>query len=668
MFKYLLFGIPGWVARTVLITILITSGVMLGYAAYHDAPTFDESAHIPAGYANVHELDYRLNPEHPPLVKAIAAFPLLALNLNFPTHLAAWQTDVNGQWVMGGNFFYNSGNDAALLVRTARLGPILITLLFILVVYWWSSRLMGKMLALIPTFLIAWSPNILAHGHLVTTDIGAALGITLATMMFIQFLFFPSRKHLLFAGLAFGLAQLLKFSAVLLLPYFLVLIFVFWLASIARDWDATDAKARFKRFFIRGLRYLKSTVVIFILGYVLVVYPVYFLFTIHYPGDRQARDTEVILQSFANGTTPAGQACSGLRCLADVTIKAAHNRALQPFAEYSLGVLTAFQRSQGGNANYFLGKVSGSGTSTYFPIVYLLKEPVPVLLIILIGLITAIYAAWNSLRNKPDATGLVHITPFRSRIAELAGSETAFSVFAMLFFVALYWYTSITSPLNIGLRHLIPTFAFTYILATMAWKRWIAPPVAGGSSALTGSNAMLAGVLSRFSTLPQMIGRGVTFGVLIFLFALSTLVATPDFISYYNVLAGRTWNGYRYATDSNYDWGQDLYRLKEFVDEHPEIDRIAVDYFGGGSPAYTLGAKEENWWSSRGNPAESGIHWFAVSVNTLEGSIQPTKGFYERKPEDQFPWLVSSRESDPGIGGLPRPDFRAGPSIFIYQL
>lgn len=668
MFKYLLLGIPTWIARAVLVTIIITSAVMLGYSAYHDAPTFDESAHIPAGYANVRELDYRLNPEHPPLVKAVSALPLLALNLNFPTHLAAWQTDVNGQWVMGGNFFYNSGNDAALLVRTARLGPILLTLLLILVVYWWSSRLMGPMLALIPTFFVAWSPNILAHGHLVTTDIGATLGITLATMMFIQFLFKPSRKHLLFAGLAFGFAQLLKFSAVLLIPYFLVLIFIFWIASIARDYDSTAVEARLKRFVIRGALYLRSTIVVFIVGYVLVVYPVYFLFTVNYPGERQARDTEAILGSFAGGTTQEGGTCSGLRCLADVTIDAAHNRVLQPFAEYSLGVLTAFQRSQGGNANYFLGKVSGSGTSTYFPIVYLLKEPIPMLLVLLIGLITALASAWKSLRNKPDATGLVHITPYRTHVANLSQSETAFTIFAMLFFVLLYWYTSITSPLNIGLRHLIPVFPFTYILATLAWKRWIVGPTPAGQAAMTGPNAALLGALSRMSALPQMISKGAIFAVLIFWFMLTTLIASPHFISYYNAFAGGTSGGYRVATDSNYDWGQDLYRLQEFVASHPEIDRIAVDYFGGGSPQYSLGTKSENWWSARGNPKDAGIEWLAVSVNALEGSIQPTKGDYDRKPQDEYRWLTEYRKSEPGMGGLPKPDFRAGTSIFIYKL
>ena len=65
--------------------IIAIAGVLLFYAAATDSAIFDESAHIPAGYSYVRYLDYRLNPEHPPLLKALAAFPLLFMNLNFPT-------------------------------------------------------------------------------------------------------------------------------------------------------------------------------------------------------------------------------------------------------------------------------------------------------------------------------------------------------------------------------------------------------------------------------------------------------------------------------------------------------------------------------------------------------------------------------------------------------
>jgi Dolichyl-phosphate-mannose-protein mannosyltransferase len=685
MLKFFFAGAPVWLRNVLLAVILVSSLGMMSYAAYHESATFDESAHIPAGYSYVKLLDYRLNPEHPPLLKALAAAPLLFLNLNFPTQIDAWQKDVNGQWAVGGNFFYNSGNDAAKIVRMARIMPILLTILLSLLIYMWSARLIGRWMALVPTFLFAWSPNVLAHGHYVTTDVGAAFGIALTIMCFLQFLFKPSRRHLLYAGLAFGVAQLLKFSAVLLIPYLLVLIALYYVLTVTRDWHDTEARARLKRFFIRGFHYLRSTVFVFVIGYVLVVYPIYFLFTAHYPLDRQTHDTQIILQNFGGGAVPAGQHCGIMRCLADGTIWGAGHRITQPFAEYSLGVLTALERTENGNANYFLGRVSGSGTWYYFPTVYALKEPIAILLFLLIGFIFAGRRLWKKIRSS--RRGSEHATLATSGadrgmiVQQLPGSsdgaprtpisvkllsEGSFTAIALLLFVAIYWFSSIRSPLNIGFRHLFPTLPLMYILASLAWERWM---FGGESKGTEQGVAPFATALLRIQRLPKIIFGGSVIAIIILWLGLETVVAAPHFLSYWNEMAGGSSEGYRFATDSNYDWGQDLYYLNDFVNAHPEIDKIAVDYFGGGSPGYTLGAKEENWWSSRGNPAASGIHWFAVSVNTLSGSMSPTKGFFERKPEDEYRWLRDAKPAtDAGLGALPTPDYRAGQSIFIYKL
>src|SRR5262249_51988437 len=122
------------------------------------------------------------------------------------------------------------------------------------------------------------------------------------------------------------------------------------------------------------------------------------------------------------------------------------------------------------------------------------------------------------------------------------------------------------------------------------------------------------------------------------------------------------------VTDSNYDWGQDLLRLQSLVAAHPEIDRIAVDYFGGGNPHYYLGDKEVDWNSAKGSPVAQGIHWVAISINQLQNGIQPLAPGKTRKPEDSYPWLTAARPVEPGMGGAPKPDFRAGTSIFVYHL
>ena len=76
-----------------------------------DSLTMDELAHLPAGYSYLTQKDMRLNPEHPPLIKDLAALPLLFIkDIHFPADLKAWSQDVNGQWDFGNKFLFWSGN------------------------------------------------------------------------------------------------------------------------------------------------------------------------------------------------------------------------------------------------------------------------------------------------------------------------------------------------------------------------------------------------------------------------------------------------------------------------------------------------------------------------------------------------------------------------------
>ena len=163
-------------------------------ASSHDSLIMDEMAHIPAGYGYVHFLDYRLNPEHPPLVKAISALPLLFLNLNFPVSNDFWQKDVNGQWVGGAQFIFESGNDADKIIFWSRIGPMILTILLVLFIYFWAANLIGRWWGLAPAFMFAFSPTVLAHGHYVTTDVGAAFGIFAASYFFVKYHFFDIDK------------------------------------------------------------------------------------------------------------------------------------------------------------------------------------------------------------------------------------------------------------------------------------------------------------------------------------------------------------------------------------------------------------------------------------------------------------------------------------------
>lgn len=102
----------------------------------------------------------------------------------------------------------------------------------------------------------------------------------------------------------------------------------------------------------------------------------------------------------------------------------------------------------------------------------------------------------------------------------------------------------------------------------------------------------------------------------------------------------------------DFDWGQDLRRLRSFVEAH-RIEKIAVDYFGTSVPAYELGEKFVPWRSAQGPPTD----WLAVSVAILkvaQGRWDPALG---HSTEDAYEWL-RGRE----------PVAKIGYSIFVFDL
>ncbi len=400
----------------------------------------------------------------------------------------------------------------------------------------------------------------------------------------------------------------------------------------------TDEVAGFwkklKAFIFLSIKKVWSVVAVFAIGYIFIVYPVYFLFTRNYSQEKQTGDTSFILASFAGGPTPAGIRCKPMRCLAELTIFASKYEATRPFAEYTLGVLMVVQRSSGGNTSYFLGEISAAGSRLYFPIIYALKETLPTLIFVFLGIILSLIAFIKSARDKNKM--------WRQKI--IGYFENNFAQFSFVIFIAFYLFMSVKSPLNIGFRHLMPVVPLIYILLTGAWKKWFS-----------------AESFSKFIKASFLIA-------LLLWFVAEIALASPYFLSYFNEAGGSVGGGYRYATDSNYDWGQDLSRLKNWVDARPEIKKIAVNYFGGGSPEYYMPEKAVNWWSAKGNPANQGIHYLAVSVNALQDAVAKTAPEFTRDTKDEYEWLKKIKSTPSGFGEVPKPDFRVGTSMFIYKL
>jgi len=412
---------PNWIVAMLLFVMF----ALAVSSMKNDSAIVDEIAHIPAGYSYLKYGDYRLNPEHPPLLKDLAAIPLMFMNLKFPKNISAWKTEANGQWETGWNFIYHIGNDADKIIFWSRIPMILVMILLGFYLYKASKEWFGQNTALLALVLYAFSPNIIAHGRFVTTDVGAAAFIFISIYYFIKWVKSPTRKNIAKASIALALAELAKFSAALLIPLFVIIVIIFGFAKIWQDksnWDKIISK------------YLNGLLIIFLSAFILIG-AFYYPHTKNMPADK------------IHAQIAAGIASDKIAPVKNVLDKMADIPLLRPHAYYLTGFAMVVGRVAGGNTTYLLGKVTNQSFRAYFPIVYLAKTPLATLILIVISIIFALISIWKSRKGKITRYITNHITEF-----------------SLLLFIFIYSYVSITGNLNIGFRHLIPILPPIFIL------------------------------------------------------------------------------------------------------------------------------------------------------------------------------------------------------------
>jgi hypothetical protein len=387
-------------------------------------------------------------------------------------------------------------------------------------------------------------------------------------------------------------------------------------------------------------KYLGSFILLGLIS-LLVIYIIYIPHVWNYPMERQISDMRFILNSYANGPDQIPLvSCTNLsrisRCPAEITIWMASKPILRPLAQYFYGLLMVVQRATGGNTTYFLGEVSATGWPSYFPIVYAIKEPLAMHILTIIALLFAVYST-KSFWKKPISRLFSWIN---GHIAE----------FAMLSFIALYWYSSVSSPLNIGIRHVLPTFPFIYILVSNQIVKWVSIKEPQKNDDLSAYEKLkflehaFFGSIFKYSIL----------AILLVWQLISVVSVYPYFLTYFNEAAGGPKNGYIYAADSNLDWGQDFKRLAKWVEEN-NVQRIYVDYFGGTVGEYYLGNKLIPWSGQKNPNLMAPNSYLAVSATFRQQCFgKPVAGF---KPLNCYQWLKDYE-----------PITVIGNSIFVYYI
>lgn len=257
-----------------------------------------------------------------------------------------------------------------------------------------------------------------------------------------------------------------------------------------------------------------------------------------------------------------------------------------PAPAFFVGFGSVALHNRDGHTAYLFGECDESGWWYYFPVALFYKTPLAWLLFATVGAIVVLGTVWRS-RRLAQARFFIHA-------------------------LALIVFTCSTS-INVGVRHVLPLYL----------------PLAGLAA---------QGVLSVWEARQVVFGRLSSLALCAWLL-IATSLAHPDYLAYFNEAArGRP---ERILVDSNLDWGQDILRLAQFVEERRIRDLSVLILFSADLPRHRLPAR---WLEPYSQPRG----WIAVSATSLA---------LENCRSDGYRWL-----------GRRRPVHRIGKSIDLYYI
>ncbi|HZQ44820.1 MAG TPA: phospholipid carrier-dependent glycosyltransferase [Acidobacteriaceae bacterium] len=404
----------------------------LFFSVRQNSQTFDESAHIYAGYSYWTRGDFGINPEHPPVAKMLAAIPLLPLHLNAPPGAPIYSRAASA---FGGQIFLYTHNADQMLLR-ARLAMSIFTFALALLILLGAREMFGGVAALIALLLFVFNPNVVANGALVTTDMALSATLFAAVYTFYRYTRRPTPTRLLLCALACGLTLSVKHSGLIVFPLLVLLsIGTLLLPRAASDPSPDSTRRR------QALRLGVALVIIGAISY-LMLWSAYGFRYAARPGNAPL-------------TPPTTAFLTTLhRPLQARMIGFAEQHHLLPEA-YLYGLTDVAVLTSQGRPTYLFGKLYPTGQWFYFPATFLIKNTLGFLLLLALALTTA----------------------------HLWRKDRARELLFLLLPAGLYFAVALFSHLNIGHRHILPIYPFLTVF------------IAAGAGVLVARSRVWAGVV-----------------------------------------------------------------------------------------------------------------------------------------------------------------------------
>jgi hypothetical protein len=605
--------------------LLLAHAALAVQSLVKENPTIDEVAHLPAGVTYWQKGTFKLYALNPPLVKLVAALPVVLSRPEMdPLYLrASWTAPAPAHPSFSQDFAFVNLDRYFELFTRARLMMPLFSVVGGLVVFAWSARLYGAWGGLLSLSLWAFCPNILAHGRLVTTDIGASAIGAGATYLFWRYLQKPAWHAAAWAGLALGLAQLTKFSMLLLFGLWPAL----WLVRVV----LTVERTAWPRHLIRALGH--ALVVVFVAMF--TIDAGYFFEGVGKLLGRYEFACAALTRPVKPGEFRpriGNQLLDGAWRFRINRFRGTFLGSLPvPLPEYYLrGFDEQKLEADGVPAKFFSpdAELAGKGDEIQTYPVYL------------DGVLRR--SGWRdyyvrALAYKlPEGTLALTLLSFgvlvfcrRSR-AGWADELTVLAAPAVILFAI-----SFLTDICLGLRYILPVFPYAFIFVGK-----VAPWAAGQAGMRR---------IAAIGLIGGALGANVAAAACIH----------PHYLAYFNWISGGPDRAPARLIDSNLDWGQDLIGLSQWLHENAPGRKVGLAYFGQINPMI-LTVRD---LVRRGDLDQGG----ATLQNTLPPMKSPTEGFDwflpPAKPGTVAP-MTGNPAPDPRI---PPPAKRLEPGLYAVS-
>jgi 4-amino-4-deoxy-L-arabinose transferase-like glycosyltransferase len=481
------------------------------------SPTFDETIHTFGGYTYWRFNDYRVMPENGNLPMRLYGLALLLDRdrLALPSRdQDAWAR--SRQWILSRQFFFELGNDFRRMILVARAAAALVSVGVLLVIFLWSRRLFGPAGGVLSLLLAAVSPSLLAHGRITSSDLMPTLLFTLSAGCFWRVAHRVNAWTLSGSALSTGLLLVAKFSGLLFLPMAVILTAI----RLAGNRPMVVSVGRRSRTLVTRRSQALLLAGVLAVHAIVGVTVIWGSFGFRYAAMKDRR--------------PAGEAFHDpweflLREPGAATslIRTAQASRLLPEA-YLYGLASTVAKADRRPA-FLNGDHRLEGWWYFFPYCVLVKTPLGLFVVLLLAGAAITRRRRGVWRAGPDAE--IARGPPASR------RTLAYATAPLWVVLIVYWVSAISSNLNIGLRHVLPTYPPMFILAGAA-AAWFAPRPRLAALAVAAASAWVVA---------------------------SSFAIRPHYLAYFNALVGPR-DAHKHLVDSSLDWGQDLPGLAAWLE------------------------------------------------------------------------------------------------------